>query len=235
MELPRAAETPVSPAGTQALSGHLGHHDCGREEQALESHIERSVSSSAASKPVMFSGTSCLASGTLCVPSSNSAPWWGTAPALRKHNLAREKTWGQILTIQQRHHMQATDTARTGRLRGFDGNQRLGAWGAKLRESFPRKLRVAPELGQAMRRSRPGDWGQNQHYKGLEQQVGSHSVLTLPRRPRNHKTVGKLKHGVQVQSDAAAPSHGAFSPARSLGFFPMADRPTSEHIPPTQV
>lgn len=38
MELPRTAETPVSPTGTQALSGHLGHHDCEREEQALESH-----------------------------------------------------------------------------------------------------------------------------------------------------------------------------------------------------
>lgn len=81
------------------------------------------------------------------------APWWGTAPALRERNLLREKARGQILTIQERHHIQATDTARTGRLRGFDGNQRLGAWGAKRRESVPRKVRADPELGRGWLRA----------------------------------------------------------------------------------
>lgn len=54
-------------------------------------------------------------------------------------------------------------------------------------------------------------------------------------KPRNHKTMGKWKPEVEVQRDAEAPSHSTFYPAKNLEFFPMADRQTSKHIPPTQV
>lgn len=109
--------------------------------------------------------TSCLASVILCVLSSSSAPQWGTGPALKECNLLWEKTWERILTIQEWDCVSATDTALLkGRWCGFVGSWKMGAWRAKSRESFRRKVIDDPVLDWVMRRSWAGDRGQKERY-----------------------------------------------------------------------
>lgn len=185
----------------------------------------------------MFSWTSCLASVILCVLSSSSAPQRGTGPALKERNLLREKTWEQILTVQEWDCVSATDTALLkGRWYGFVGSWRMGAWRAKSRESFRRKVIDDPVLDWVMRRGWAGDRGQKERYNWQEQHVRRHRVLKLPSRSRSHRTVGEWEHKTWRCRAVQRPHHtGPSNQAKNLEVIPMADRQTSKNTSLTQV
>ena len=164
-------------------------------------------------------------------------PQWGTGPALKERNLLREKTWEQILTRKEWNCVSATDTALLkGRLCGFVGSWRMGAWRAKNREIFPRKVIGDPVLDWVMRRSWAGDWGQKERYNWQEQHVRRHRVLQLPSRSRSRRTVGEWEHERWRCRAVQRPHHtGPSNQTKNLEFFPMADRQTSKNISLPQV